>query len=306
MTLYVLRRILGTVPVLLTATTVAFLVLRLLPGDPVTQMLLGRPVSDTVRENVRKKLGLDRPIVEQYLQFVLHSVQGDFGESFRTGQQVRKEIADQLPATLELAAGGMLIGAAVGMSLGIVAGLRPNSLSDAVASLVALVGISIPSYWSAMLLIYIFGIKLGWVPIVGRGLKALILPSLVVGTFAVGDIARLTRSSILEIMKEDYVRTARAKGLSSRSVILQHALRNALIPVVTVMGLQLGLLFTGAVITETVFARQGIGALLVEAILVKDYPLVQALIILTTMGYVLANLVVDLSYIILDPRIRYA
>ncbi len=305
MTTYALRRLLGTIPVLVVATTLAFLVLHLIPGDPVNLMLGGVPTSLELRENLRKKLGLDQPMHVQYVSFITRAIRGDLGVSFRTRQPVAEAIAQQLPATLELAAGGMLIGVTFGMLMGVIAGIRPNSLTDTVTMLVAVVGISLPGYWTAMLLIYVFGLRLGWVPIVGSGLAALILPSIVVGSFAVGDIARLVRSSIVEVRSEDYIRTARAKGLPERRVILRHALRNAMIPVVTLIGLQLGLFVGGGVITETVFARQGIGKLLVDAILEKDYPVVQAVILMITSAYVFANFGVDLLYSVLDPRIRY-
>jgi ABC-type dipeptide/oligopeptide/nickel transport system permease component len=304
---YIVRRLLWTLPVLLVATTLAFLVLHLIPGDPVNLMLAGRPASETVRENLRRNLGLDRPVHERYLHFITHAVRGDFGISFRTRERVIQVIARQLPASLELALGGMVIGVTTGMSLDLIAGLRPNTYLDGAVMFVALLGISLPGYWTAMMLIYLFGLKLGWVPIVASGgLTALILPSIVVGSFAIGDIARLVRASIVEIRTEDYIRTAQAKGLPERRVVLHHALRNALIPVVTLIGLQLGLFVGGGVITETVFARQGVGSLLVGAILEKDYPVVQAVILLTTGAYVFANLAVDVVYALLDPRIRYA
>ena len=305
MSTYVIRRLVGTVPVLFVATTLAFLVLQLIPGDPVNLMLGGVPTSLELRENLRKKLGLDQPLHTQYVTFITRAVRGDLGISFRTRQPVVEVIKQQLPSTLELAAGGMLIGVTFGMALGILAGIRPNSVIDTITMLIAIIGISIPGYWTAMLLIFIFGLKLGWVPIVGSGLPALILPSIVVGSFAVGDIARLVRSSIVEVRNEDYIRTARAKGLPERRVILRHALRNAMIPVVTLIGLQLGLFVGGGVITETVFARQGIGKLLVDAILEKDYPIVQAIILMITSAYVFANFFVDILYSVLDPRIRY-
>jgi ABC-type dipeptide/oligopeptide/nickel transport system permease component len=303
---FITKRGLEAIPVLIVATTLAFLILHLIPGDPVNQMLRGRPASDEVRRNLRSKLGLDRPLGHQYVHFLTHAMRGDFGESFRTGQPVLRTVWEQLPATLELAAGGMLIGIGLGMSLGLAAGLRPNTAVDGAAMVIALLGVSLPGYWTAMVLIYVFGLRLGWAPIVSSGgLNALVLPSIVVGSFAVGDIARLVRSSILEVRGEDYLRTARAKGIAERRVILRHALRNAIIPVVTIVGLQMGLFVGGGVITETVFARQGVGSLLVGAILEKDYPVVQAVILLTTGGYVVANLLVDITYGLLDPRIRY-
>ena len=302
---YILRRLLWTVPILFAATTCAFLILRLIPGDPVNLMLAGRPASETVRQNLRAKLGLNRSLPEQYIYFVGEAVRGEFGQSFLTGQPVGQVIGQQLPASLQLAGGGIAIGVTGGLLLGIAAGLYPNTLVDAAAMTVALVGISMPGYWTAMLLIYVFGLRLEWVPIVGTGWIALILPSVVFGSFAVGNLARFVRSSILDVRNEDYIRTARAKGLPERRVVLRHALRNALFPVVTMVGLLLGLFVGGGVITETVFARQGVGALLVNAIANKDYPVVQALILLTTSAYVFANLVVDVVYVFLDPRVRY-
>ena len=302
---YILRRLLWTVPILFAATTCAFLILRLIPGDPVNLMLAGRPASETVRQNLRAKLGLNRSLPEQYIYFVGEAVRGEFGQSFLTGQPVGQVIGQQLPASLQLAGGGIAIGVTGGLLLGIAAGLYPNTLVDAAAMTVALVGISMPGYWTAMLLIYVFGLRLEWVPIVGTGWIALILPSVVFGSFAVGNLARFVRSSILDVRNEDYIRTARAKGLPERRVVLRHALRNALFPVVTMVGLLLGLFVGGGVITETVFARQGVGALLVNAIANKDYPVVQALILLTTSAYVFANLVVVVVYVFLDPRVRY-
>jgi ABC-type dipeptide/oligopeptide/nickel transport system permease component len=305
MSRYILRKLLWAVPVLVVATTCAFLVLHLIPGDPVNLMLSGRPASDLVRNNLRAKLGLNRPLPAQYVYFVAHALHGDFGQSFATGQPVSQVIAQQLPASLQLAGAGFVVGIGGGLLLGLAAGLYPNTPADAAAMFVALVGISMPGYWTAMLLIYFFGLRLGWVPIVGSGLPVLILPAIVFGSYAIGNLARLVRSSILDVRGEDYIRTARAKGLIERTVVLRHALRNALFPVVTMMGLLLGLFIGGGVITETVFARQGIGALLVTSILTKDYPVVQALLLLTTSAYVLANVLVDVLYAVIDPRVRF-
>ena len=305
MSRYMLRKLLWAVPVLVVATTCAFLVLHLIPGDPVNLMLSGRPASDVVRANLRAKLGLNRPLPAQYVYFVVHALHGDFGQSFATGQPVSQVIAQQLPASLQLAGAGLVVGIGGGLFLGLVAGLYPNTALDTAAMFIALVGISMPGYWTAMLLIYFFGLRLGWVPIVGSGLPVLILPAIVFGSYAIGNLARLVRSSILDVRGEDYIRTARAKGLIERTVVLRHALRNALFPVVTMMGLLLGLFIGGGVITETVFARQGIGALLVTSILTKDYPVVQAVLLLTTAAYVVANVLVDVLYGVIDPRVRF-
>jgi ABC-type dipeptide/oligopeptide/nickel transport system permease component len=305
MTQYIVRRLLWTVPVLFAAVTLAFLVLRLTPGDPVNLMLAGRPTTQEVRDNVRRRLGLDKPFHFQYVYFLTHAFRGDFGDSFRTRQPVMNEIEVQFPATLQLALGSMLIGTVGGMTLGTIAGWRPNSFFDTAAMVFALVGISIPVYWIAMVLIYVFGLRLGWAPVVGTGWQALVLPCVAVGLWPVGEIARLVRSTILEVKREEYVRTAYAKGLRSGQVIVRHALRNAMIPVVTIVGLQLGVLLGGTIIAETIFARQGLGTLVVGAILEKDYPVVQAVIVMTTGIYILANFLVDMLYLFLDPRIRY-
>jgi ABC-type dipeptide/oligopeptide/nickel transport system permease component len=300
---YALRRLAGIVPILLLTWTLVFAVLELIPGDPVNLMLAGRPASEEVRENERHRLGLDRPVIERYVFFLWRAAKGDLGQSYRTRQPVTAMIAEQLPATLQLACGGLVVGIVLGTALGIAAGVKPNSWLDSVVMASALVGISLPSFWIGMLLIYVFGSRLGWVPIVGSGFAALILPSITVGLFLAGGLARLIRASIIEVMGQDYIRTARAKGLSQWLVIGKHALRNAMIPPITLLGIQFGILIGGAVVTETVFARPGIGFMLVDAVLSKDLPLVQALIVYTTSAYILINLAVDLLYSAIDPRI---
>jgi ABC-type dipeptide/oligopeptide/nickel transport system permease component len=300
---YFLRRLAGVVPILLLTWTLVFAVLEFIPGDPVNLMLAGRPASEEVRENERHRLGLDRPVLERYAFFLWRAAKGDLGESYRTRQKVTAMIAEQLPATLQLACGGLVVGIVLGTTLGIAAGTRPNSWLDSAAMAGALVGISLPSFWIGMLLIYVFGSRLGWVPIVGSGFQALILPAITVGLFLAGGLARLIRTSIIEVMGQDYIRTARAKGLSQWLVVGKHAMRNAMIPPITLLGIQFGILIGGAVVTETVFARPGIGFMLVDAVLSKDLPLVQALIVYTTSAYILINLLVDLLYSAIDPRI---
>jgi len=301
---YVLRRILGMIPVLLFTWTIVFIVLQVIPGDPVNLMLAGVPASQEVRDNERKRLGLDRPVVERYFTFLARAAKGDLGESFRTRQPVGKMIMEQARSTLELALGGLIVGLLVGVVLGVLAGVRPNSWVDTLCMTLALMGVSLPSFWIGMLLIWVFGNVLGWVPIVGRGLPALILPSITVGLFIAGGFARLVRSSIIEAMGQDYIRTARAKGLPRAKIIFKHALRNAMIPPVTLLGVQIGVLIGGAVVTENVFARPGLGTMLVEAVLTKDMPLVQALVVYTTAAYLFVNLLVDILYGVIDPRIR--
>ena len=301
---YVLRRLTGMIPVLLFTWTVVFLVLQVIPGDPVNLMLAGVPASEEVRANERARLGLDRPVAERYVTFLGNALQGDLGESFRTRQPVGRMILEQTRSTLELAAGGLFVGLSLGLSLGILAGIRANTWIDTLCMTLALAGVSLPSFWIGMVLIYVFGNVLGWVPIVGRGLPALILPSITVGLFLAGGFARLVRSSIIDAMGQDYIRTARAKGLPRAKVILKHALRNAMIPPLTLMGVQIGVLIGGAVVTENVFARPGLGTMLVDAVLTKDMPLVQALVVYTTGAYLVVNLIVDLLYGLIDPRIR--
>jgi ABC-type dipeptide/oligopeptide/nickel transport system permease component len=301
---YILRRLAGMIPVLFFTWTVVFVVIQVIPGDPVNLMLAGVPASEEVRANERARLGLDRPVVERYVTFLGKALKGDLGESFRTRQPVGKMIMEQARPTIELALGGLLVGLLMGLALGILAGIRPNSWIDTTCMTLALVGVSLPSFWIGMMLIYVFGIMLGWVPIVGRGLPALILPSITVGLYVAGGFARLVRSSIIDAMGQDYIRTARAKGLSRAKVVFKHALRNAMIPPITLLGVQIGVLIGGAVVTENVFARPGLGTMLVDAVLTKDMPLVQALVVYTTAAYLLVNLTVDILYGVIDPRIR--
>jgi ABC-type dipeptide/oligopeptide/nickel transport system permease component len=298
------RRLLGVIPVIVFTWTLVFVVLQIIPGDPVNLMLAGVPASEEVRQRERERLGLDRPIAERYVTFLARAAQGDLGDSFRSRRPVSQMIAEQMWPTIELALGGLLVGLTLGIVLGILAGTRPNSWVDSLCMALALVGVSLPSFWIGMMLIYVFGNILMWVPITGRGLDALILPSITVGLFIAGGFARLVRSSIIEAMGQDYIRTARAKGLPPVKIVLKHALRNAMIPPVTLLGLQFALLIGGAVVTENVFARPGLGTMLVDAVLTKDMPLVQALIVYKTAAYVIINVIVDLIYGLIDPRVR--
>ena len=303
---YLARRGLGIIPVLLVVMTLSFAVIRLIPGDPVLHIIGGQPVSQQVMDNLRAYFKLDEPVINQYFGFMGRAFVGDFGISFETRQPVTKVFLEQLPATLQLAVGGILVGILIGGLLGIFSGLFPDSWLDTSLMFTALIGVSMPTFYSAMLLILVFSVTLRWIPVLGGGwLTSLILPSISSGLWAAGNLARLIRSAILDVMNEDYIRTARAKGLGERVVVLGHAARNALIPVVTLMGLQLALFFGGAAITETVFARQGVGKLLVESVLEKDYPVVQFGILFTTSAYVFINLGIDLLYAVIDPRIRY-
>jgi len=298
------KKLIIVVPTLYIAWTVVFITLNIIPGDPVNLMLGGRPASEEVRENVRHNLGLDKPVGERYISFLVNATKGDLGKSYLTRQPVTKMIKDNMMPTIQLSIGGLIFGVFFGVLLGLTAGARPNSWGDTIAMIIALCGISLPSFWIGMLLIFVFGTTLGWVPIVGDGLIALILPSITVGLFFAGGMARLTRSSLIDVLNQDYIRTARSKGTSNFKIIFKHAFRNAMIPPVTLLGIQFGLLITGAVITEEVFARPGLGQLLLQAILAKDIPLVQALIVYMTAIYIFLNLAVDFTYGLIDPRIR--
>jgi ABC-type dipeptide/oligopeptide/nickel transport system permease component len=299
-----LSRLLGAILTLFITWSVVFGAMRLAPGDPVLLMLQGTPISDAAMDAARTKLGLDQPFVVQYLTFLADAVRGDFGDSFRSRQPVVKLIGDEFPYTLQLAIGGFVVGVLLGGALGIAAGIRPNGWIDMVCMTFALAGLSLPSFWIGMILIQIFATELGWVPVLGSGLDALVLPSITLGLFIAGGLARLVRNSIIEVMAQDYIRTAYAKGLTAVRVITRHAMRNAVIPPLTLLGIQFALLIGGAVVTETVFARPGIGRLLVQAVLEKDFPVVQGVVVLTTAAYVLINLLIDIAYGIIDPRMQ--
>ncbi len=300
----VVTRLLGAIVTLLITWTVVFGAMRLVPGDPVLLMLQGTPISDAAMDAARAKLGLDRPLIVQYVSFLANAARGDLGASFQSRQPVTQLIAEEFPYTLQLAIGGFVVGLLLGGTLGIVAGVWPNGWIDTICMTLALAGLSLPSFWIGMILIQVFATQLGWVPVLGTGFDALILPSISLGLFLAGGLARLVRNSIIEVMTQDYIRTAHAKGLTALRVVTRHALRNAIIPPLTLLGIQFALLIGGAVVTETVFARPGIGRLLVLAVLEKDFPVVQGVVVLTTAAYVLINLLIDVAYGIIDPRVQ--
>lgn len=299
-----LRRILGIVPTLFLTWSIVFGVLQLIPGDPVMLALGGTPASDEVLDNERRRLGLDQPVYVQYLTFLKKMAVGDLGNGYSSKQPVSEMIAARVRPSLELALGGLLVGIVLGVALGIAAGLRPHGWVDTATMSTALVGVSLPSFWIGMLLIYVFGLQLEWVPILGDGIDALILPSITIGLFLAGGLARLIRSALIETMAQDYIRTAHSKGLSIVRVVAKHAMRNAIIPPITLLGLQFAVLIGGAVVTERVFARAGLGSMLIDAVLTKDIPLVQGLVVYTTTAYIVINLLLELLYGIVDPRIR--
>ncbi len=305
MSRFLLGRLAATIPVLLGVWFLVFMMLHLVPGDPVKIMLADFQTSPQQIELLRTQLHLNDPLPKQFARFVANAAQGDLGLSIRSKRPVRTEIAENLGATLQLAIAALLIAVVVGVTLGMIAAIHQNGWLDFGPMLVALCGVSMPSFWLGLLLIFFFSLRLGWFPATGGGdLKHLVLPALTLGLSAAAIIARLTRSSMLEVLRQEYMTTARAKGLRETRVVIRHGFKNALIPVVTIFGLQFGSLMAGTVIVETVFARPGIGRLIVTAILAKDFPMVQGIVLLIATTYVVVNLIVDISYGILDPRIR--
>ena len=303
---YIRGRLLTSIPVILGVSVLVFSMLHLLPGDPV-MIMLGEAAGSPERiAELRAQLGLNDPLPVQYARFLGNALRGDFGRSIRTNRPVFDEIREQAPNTIQLTVAGLGLAIVLGVTLGVLAGRFQNSWIDNFSMLLALIGVSMPSFWMGLLLIFFFALRLGWLPATGQGgLERLILPAFTLGVHAMAIIARLTRSNMIEVLNQEYVTTARAKGLSERALVVRHALRNALVPVLTVVGLQFGALLGGAVIIETVFARQGMGRLAVEAILAKDFPIVQGVVLVAAVIYVLINLLVDISYGLLDPRIRY-
>jgi len=301
---YFAQRVLWTVPILWGVLTVIFFLLHLIPGDPVN-MMLGERAFAADRVRMRAALGLDRPLAAQYGGYLLRTVQGDLGQSFRQRRPVAALIAERLPATAELMLGAMAVALAVALPLGLLAALHHGRWVDQVASAFAVLGVATPNFWLGPLLILAFAIRLDWLPVNERGTLAhLVLPSITLGTAMAALLSRMTRTALVEVLGEDYIRTARAKGLRERSVLLVHALRNAAIPVITVIGLQVGVLLSGAIITESIFDWPGLGTLLLEAIYGRDYPLVQGCILVIALTYVGVNLLTDLAYGWIDPRIR--
>ena len=301
---YLVRRLLLVIPVLLGVATLVFSLIHVIPGDPA-QTILGDTGSQEEVEVLRQQLGLDRPIIEQYLTFLKGFVQGDLGTSLRTNQPVTAMIAERIPATLELALASMICAVMFAIPLGVAAAVWRGTIIDYSAMTLALIAVSIPNFWLGPLLALVFGVELGWLPVSGRGTLAhLIMPAASLGTGLAAILARMTRATLLEELREQYVIAARARGASKTRAILAHAFRNSLIPVVTLVGLQFGVVLTGAVITETIFAWPGIGRLLIQSISFRDYPLVQGCVLMISIAYVGVNLLTDLAYGVLDPRIR--
>ena len=293
-------------PVLLGVAVVVFAMLHLTPGDPARAILGDRPASAETLERLRRELRLDEPLPQQFVAFVGSAARGDLGTSYFTRRPVTTEIRERLPVTVRLMIGAMLVALLTGVPAGVLAATRPGTPLDYGVMALATLGVSMPGFWLGLMLILVFAVNLGWLPVAGfSGPQYFVLPALALGASAAAVIARLTRSSLLEVLSLDYVRTAQAKGLHDRQVVFKHALRNALVPVVTVIGLQVGSLLAGSVIIETVFALPGLGRLIVQGIASRDYPLVQGITLFAALSYVLINFLVDLLYGFINPRIRY-
>jgi dipeptide transport system permease protein len=332
---FLLRRLALVVPTFIGVTLLAFALIHLVPGDPVETMSGERGMAPERHARLLHEFGLDRPLAVQYLDYVWHVVRGDFGQSITTQQPVLEEFWTLFPATVELSLCAMILATVIGLAVGILAALKRNTFADYAVMGVSLTGYSMPIFWWGLLLILFFSVHLGWTPVSGRisvehdfpmasgfmlvdalrsgqegafrsALSHLILPSIALGTIPLAVIARMTRSAMLEVLREDYVRTARAKGVPHWQVVVVHALRNALIPVITVIGLQVGLLLSGAILTETIFSWPGVGNWLVHGVLSRDYPVVQSGILLIATLVIAVNLIVDMLYGVVNPRIRHA
>jgi peptide/nickel transport system permease protein len=313
MTLYVARRLLGIVPVLVLVSITSFLLVYLVPGDPA-MVMLGSDATPQQLQSLRAQMGLDRSLPEQFVLWLGQALRGNLGESFFLGRPVTQALMERLPATMQLAMLSLLFSLLIGIPAGIVAAVHQNSRWDQMVMVVAMGGISVPSFWLGLAMILLFSVQLGWLPSggytplweeFGRGFRTLILPAFSLGFMQAALIARMTRSSMLEVLRQDYVRTATAKGLDWSRVTLRHALKNAMIPVITTIGTAFGVLLGGAVIVEIVFTYPGLGRLVVLAVQRRDYPLVQGALLLTSVIYVVVNLAVDLLYGVFDPRIKY-
>ncbi len=333
MTKYLVRRLIESIPVIVGVSVLVFMLLHLIPGDPATTMLGERATPENV-EALRERLGLNKPLYEQYFIWAGNLLQGDLGNTVRGNIPVANEITSRFPATIELALSALVIAVIAGVPIGILSATKRNSIIDTASMFGALFGVSIPIFVLGLLLIFLIGVELEWLPFVGRldssvriervtglhlvdaliagnlsgfksALEHLILPAITLATVPLAIIARITRSAMLEVLNQDYIRTARAKGLRGHSVIMNHAFRNALLPVVTIIGLQLGQLLSGAVLTETIYSWPGVGKWLFDSIIARDYPIVQSMTLVIALIFIAVNLFVDLLYALIDPRIRY-
>lgn len=304
---YILRKVLYTIPVLWGVVTVVFLVINIVPGDPVA-IMTGQRGDEATLAKIRADMGLDLPIGVQYVRFLGQLCKGDLGRSYRNNEDVSSAIWTRFGATAKLAVGALLLGTVLGVAAGVVSAVKKYSFFDYGAMFVAIAGVSAPVFWVGLLLLLLFAYTLGWVPGVGYGdgsFKYLILPMVTLGVRPAALTARLTRSCMLEVLSQDYVRTAKAKGLKKRIVVMRHAMKNAMIPVVTIIGTQVSSLLSGAVLTESIFAWPGIGRLSVDSLLARDLPMIRGVVVFMAVTFLLTNLLVDISYGFLDPRIRY-
>lgn len=301
---FLATRLFSAAIVVLGVMCMVFFLIHMVPGDPV-DMMLGESARATDREALRVALGLDQPLLVQMQKYFTNLFQFDLGTSLHSRRPISEIILERLPATLELAVAALGVAVLIAFPLGVIAAVRKDTLWDRGAMSFSLIGVSIPNFWMGPVLILVFSLWLGWFPVSGRdGIGSLVLPAITLGTALAAVLSRMVRSTLLEVLSEDYIRTARAKGLSETSVVLKHGLRNALLPIITLLGLQLGVLLGGAVITETVFSWPGIGKLTIDSIMKRDYPVVQACVLLISLAYVVVNVVTDLVYAWVDPRIR--
>ncbi|WP_316570718.1 nickel ABC transporter permease [Neobacillus sp. YIM B06451] len=304
MFMFIVRRLMQTIPVIIGVTFVVFFIMQLVPGDPAV-LLAGEGASKETIEQLREQLGLNRPLFLQYFDYLINVFRGDFGVSLKNNQPVLDEILVRLPITIELAFFSIIITIVLGMAAGIISAIKPYSLTDTSVMLVALLGISLPSFWFGLMMMYFFSVKLQILPVAGwDSLLHVILPSLTLGAGGAAIVARMTRSSMLEVIRQDYIRTARAKGLRERVIVYKHALRNALIPVITVVGLQFGALLGGTVLVESIFAINGLGRMIVDSIRMRDLPMVQGGVLVASLVFVVVNLAVDVLYRIFNKRIE--
>ena len=312
MTKFIMRRCLLIIPIVLGVTILVFLMFHLIPGDPAEYLLRGFGTREQI-DRLRQEMGLEDPLTVQYWRFLGGVIRADLGRSLATNRPVIDEIRQRFKHTIELAGVTLLIATVLGLNLGIISATRRHTIFDDISRLVALIGVSMPSFWLGLMLMFIFAYQLRWFPALGRGgplwtltgLKHVFLPALSLGAISSAVLARLMRSSMLDVLNEDYIRTARSKGLGERTALYKHALRNALVPVVTVIGMQAGVLLGGAIVTETIFAWPGLGRLTLDAILKRDLPLIQGSVLLFSFTFVFLNFLVDLMYGFIDPRIRY-
>jgi len=304
---YIVKRLLMLIPMLLVMSLFIFVAFALIPGDPADIIMAGNShFSPELAAEIRKMLGLDLPLHVRYARFIWNAIHGDLGRSYHTEIPVIESILTAFPNTVELAFAAMAIAVMVGIPVGIIAAVKRNSVLDNVVRVIVIGGVSIPIFWLGLVLIYVFAVVFHWLPTSGKnGIEHLVLPAITLATYPIATIVRMTRNSMLDVLGHDYIRTARSKGLKERRVLIKHALKNAIIPVITIVGIQMGVMLGGAVLTETVFAWPGIGRLLISSLLRRDYPIAQGCVLMIVTVFLFVNLIVDILYVYVDPRIRF-